>query len=260
MLYGGHVKSPQDIDFLQENNFNFGEVILRDSDSCRFWAEANIHNSFDSGFFLLAHGPREGPPNDLKSLWNKYYSALQETVDVLKPLSIGFLTIHMWMDPRFVCDHVRQEKTEILRQIVAYARAADVSIGLENLSENAIDLKAVVDVVPGLGITLDVGHGQLLTETNTSFGIIDKLAGSIKHVHLHDNRGGQGVRDDLHLPIGEGIVDFSRILKALVNRCYDGTLCLELKNEEMNESRVRVRAMIERMESLLSDRDDVRKE
>ncbi len=88
-----------------------------------------------------------------------------------------------------------------------------MSIGLENLSENALDLKAALDAVPGLGITLDVGHGSCLQKP-TLIRIIDKLADSIKHVHLHDNRGGQGVLDDLHLPIGDGIVEFPRILNA----------------------------------------------
>jgi sugar phosphate isomerase/epimerase len=244
MLYGGHVNSPEDIDFLKENDFDFGEVILRNSDSRRFWTDSKIHNTFESGFFLIAHGPREGPPNDVKGLWKKYYPALQETIDVAKHMGIGFLTIHMWMDPRFVWGHVRKEKNEILRQVVAYGDANNVNIGLENLSENALDLKAALDAVPDLGITLDVGHGQLLSETNTSFAIIEKLADSIRHVHLHDNRGGQGVLDDLHLPIGEGIVEFPRILRALVSKGYDRTLCFELKNDEINESSARVKALV----------------
>jgi sugar phosphate isomerase/epimerase len=253
MLYGGHVKSPADIEFLQQNNFDFGEVILSDGDSRRFWTDSKIYNTFDSGFFLLAHGPREGAPNDLKSLWKKYYPALQETVDVAVHMGIGFITIHLWTDPRFVWGHVRAEKHEILRQIVAYGNSNHVSIGLENLSENALDLKAVLDAVPGLGITLDVGHGQLLAETNTAFDIIGRLADSIKHVHLHDNRGGQGVLDDLHLPIGEGIVEFPRILKALVSKGYNGTLCFELKNEDLNASSAKVRSVIERMNQLGCD-------
>jgi sugar phosphate isomerase/epimerase len=253
MLYGGHVKSPEDIDFLQQNNFDFGEVILSDGDSRRFWTDSKIYNTFDYGFFLLSHGPREGAPNDVKGLWTKYFPALQETVDVAKQMGIAFLTIHMWMDPRFVWGHVRAEKNEILRQIVVYAKANNVSIALENLSENALDLKAALDAVLGLGITLDVGHGQLLAETNTSFDIIDRLADSIKHVHLHDNRGGQGVLDDLHLPIGQGIVEFPRILKSLVSKGYDGTLCFELKNEELNASSAKVRALIDRFGRSESD-------
>jgi len=247
MLYGGHVNNPGDIDFLRENTFDFGEVILRNSDSRSFWGESNVCNPLDSGFFLLAHGPREGPPNNVKSLWNNYYLALQETVDLAQRMGIGYLTVHLWTDPRFVWSSVLKEKKQILRELVAYGQARRVAIGLENLSENYLDLAAVLEAVPGLGITLDVGHGQLLTETNTSFDIIDRLADSIRHVHLHDNRGGQGVLDDLHLPIGEGIVEIPRILKALVNKGYDGTLCFELKNDVIGASCARVRAIIERI-------------
>jgi sugar phosphate isomerase/epimerase len=244
MLYGGHVKSLEDIGFLQDNDFDFGEVILSDSDSRRFWMESHIRNPFNSGFFLLAHGPREGPPNNIESLWTKYFPALKETVDVANHMGVGFVTIHVWTDPRFVWARVREEKKEILRQIVAYARANTVRISLENLSETAIDLKAVLDAVPDLGITLDVGHGQLLTEINTSFDIIERVGEHINHVHLHDNRGGQGVLDDLHLPLGEGKVEFSRILRALVAKGYDGTLCFELKKEVLNSSREIVKTVI----------------
>lgn len=250
MLYGGHVKSLEDIDFLQDNHFDFGEVILSDEDSRRFWMEANVSNRFDSGFFLLAHGPREGPPNNLNSLWTSYYPALKESVDVAKHMGIGFLTIHLWTDPRFVWTRVRQEKKEILKQVVAYGRADSVQISLENLSETGVDLKAVVDAVPDLGITLDVGHGQLLTEINTSFDIIARVGEFIKHVHLHDNRGGQGVLDDLHLPIGQGKVEFPRILRALVNKGYDGTLCFELKKDVLNASRAIVESVIDRVNQI----------
>jgi len=53
-------------------------------------------------------------------------------------------------------------------------------------------------------MTLDLGHGELLCEENRSLGFIEKFPERIKHVHLHDNRGGNSPTDDLHLPPGEG--------------------------------------------------------
>ncbi len=138
----------------------------------------------------------------------------------------------------------REEKRSFLTAICAYASENGVLIGLENLSETAADLGPVLEAVPDLGLTLDIGHGQLLASTNTSFDIIERLSASIKHIHVHDNRGGRGVKDDLHLPIGEGIIDFQKIFGALMNKGYNGTVTLELENEVLESSRKLIQEIV----------------
>jgi sugar phosphate isomerase/epimerase len=245
MLYGGHIKSLKDLDFLQSRGFDLGELILGHSHACRHCLELKITERCKPGFFLIAHGPREGPPNDVSHLWNSYYPALEETVQTCFRLGVNFLTVHLWLDQRFVKPAVVPEKTRFLKEIHAFGRARNVTISLENLSESARDLQVAIAAVPELSITLDVGHGQLLTEVNTSFDIIEEFHTSIRHVHLHDNNGGKGVKDDLHLPIGQGIVDFAGILRALIARDYNGTMTLELEPEDLESSRDRVREIVD---------------
>jgi sugar phosphate isomerase/epimerase len=244
MLYGGHVKTFEDIEFLRSLGFDFGELVLWNAQARRLWRSSGFSNEFSRGFFLLAHGPNEGSPNDITHLHNSCLPRLCKTVDVVSALGIRLLVIHLWMDRRFVTPEVRDEKKRVLRDLFDYGLARKVLICLENLSEDADDLGDVLKTVPGLGITLDVGHGQLLAETNTSFAIIDRHFDSIRHVHLHDNKGGTGVADDLHLPIGEGTVDFQSILTALVRRGYQGTITLEVKREFLASSLAKVRSMV----------------
>jgi sugar phosphate isomerase/epimerase len=248
MLYGGHVKSVDDIGFLQDLKFDLGEVILRNEESRAYWIDSGITNGFDSGFFLIGHGPQEGPPNDIEHLWNTYYPDLQQTVDVAHRLGIEFLTIHLWLDPRFVSPGAREEKKRFLKDIYAYGQPKRVVISLENLSETATDLSPIFEALPDLGLTLDVGHAQLLTDINTSFDIIQNLSASIKHVHLHDNRGGRGVKDDLHLPVGDGNIDFYGILGALMAKNYSGTVTLELEREVLEASREKIRQIVRDVE------------
>jgi sugar phosphate isomerase/epimerase len=245
MLYGGHVRSQEDIDFLQSAGFEFGEVVIRSERSRDYWRHSGTRNNSHPDFLLIAHGPFEGPPNDIDNLWTNYYPALRDTIDVARMMEICFLTIHLWMDPRFVKAEVIKEKKRALSDLFHYGRDHGVFISFENLSETADDFARVLESIPDLGITLDVGHGQLLTRTNTSFGIMDKLMGSIKHLHFHDNRGGRGVKDDLHLPIGDGIVDFRAILKTLLEKGYHHTLTLELENKDLIESRAKVKTLID---------------
>lgn len=246
MLYGGHIKSLDDIVFLKKFRFHLGEVVLRDAERREFWKNFGVQNDLSSGFLLLAHGPQEGPPNDITHLWQNYYPALLETVDVASMMRIEFLTVHLWTDPRFVAREAREEKKQLLRALCDYSRARNILISLENLSETSADLEEMVESVPDIGITLDVGHGQLLSEVNTSFGIIRALMPSIKHLHVHDNRGGRGVKDDLHLSVGEGIVDFDSIFGLLLLQGYNGTLTLEVENEALVTSRARTQMIVDR--------------
>ncbi|AFM25258.1 sugar phosphate isomerase/epimerase family protein [Desulfomonile tiedjei] len=247
MFFGGHVRHPEDIDFLQALEFDFGEVVIRDKASRALWSESNVRNMGNDTFFLLAHGPHEGPPNDPKNLWNIYVPALIETIDIAHGMNITLLTIHMWVDHRFVKRTIIEEKKNALRQVVDFGRQRNVSVSLENLSESAADIEAVLAVVPDLVLTLDVGHGQLLAKTNTSFEIIERLGPFIRHVHLHDNRGGKGVEDDLHLPIGEGVIDFHGILGLLKHRRYDGTMTLELERHSLEEGRRTVQRFLDNL-------------
>jgi sugar phosphate isomerase/epimerase len=244
MLLGGHVKAPGDLRVLQDLCFDFGELVFGDSKDRLSWRDSGVTSPLDSGFFLIAHGPAEGPPNDADRILNRYLPALKDSVDTAAIMGMDLLTIHLWMDSRFVKPRIMDLKKKVLRDLVGYAGEMKVTISLENLSEPASDLQPIIEAVPGLVLTLDVGHAQLLTKQNRSFEIIEHLGGCIRHVHLHDNRGGQGADDDLHLPIGEGIIDFPAILNRLLTAGYEGTMTLELETEDLDSARQSVQQMI----------------
>ncbi len=245
MLYGGHVTSEQDVIFLQSHEFDFGEVIFRDGTETTHYEDLRNAINDKGHFFLIGHGPAEGAPNDLQNLWNHYYRTLLTTIEIAQHVDIHFLTVHLWLDPRFVKPHVRAEKLRFLESIIEVGALRNILISLENLSENAKDLAHIINQIPAISLTLDVGHGQLLTKTNTSFDIINDLFFSIGHVHLHDNFGGNGVQDDLHLPIGSGKIEIEQIMSALLKKGYRGTVTLELKQDELERSLVKVRNMVQ---------------
>jgi sugar phosphate isomerase/epimerase len=145
------------------------------------------------------------------------------------------------MDSRFVHGHQIAEKKAVFKELFYYAADKQVAISLENLSESSSDLEFALEEIPEASITLDIGHGQLLTQENRSFEIIRRLGNRIRHVHAHDNSGGLGVKDDLHLPIGDGIIDFEAIIKELLASGYDKTITLELKQHELLSSREKLR-------------------
>ncbi len=238
MFFGAPARSLHDIARLRRTGFDFGEIAVANAGARRMWWESGVMNGGLGRFFLMAHGPLEGDPNDAGSLWKRYVPNLIATVDTLNRMSIRSLNIHLLVDSRIVSSLVLTEKIRALKEIVEYGRKNSVAINLENLSETAEDFYPVIDDVPGLGLTLDVGHANLGGSENKSISMIEKFGKRIRHVHLHDNRGGQSQDDDLHLPIGKGNVDFGSILNALVNTGYERTITLEVKPEFQESSRL----------------------
>ena len=247
MFYGGHVRTVGDIKHLKERGLDFGEVVLKDSQARDYWSRNRKELTADKGFFFIAHGPHEGDPNSLDNLHNNYIPALKETVLTVSRMGIGFLTTHLWMDSRYVLPDVIAVKIEALEDLRCFGEERHVEVSLENLSESNSDFSRIVSAIPELSLTLDVGHGQLLTRLNRSFEIIRDFHKRVRHVHVHDNLGGVGVQDDLHLPMGQGIVDFEGIFYELIKNGYDGTITLELKPEELEQSLVCAKSLVNRI-------------
>jgi sugar phosphate isomerase/epimerase len=64
-----------------------------------------------------------------------------------------------------------------------------------------------------------------MVPSNTTGQILRAHGKRLRHVHLHDNRGGHA---DLHLPLGAGNLDLRREIGALKECGFDGTITLEV--------------------------------
>lgn len=186
---------------------------------------------------FLSHGPEEGDPTDIKHLESAYLPKLKQALDQASRLPCPLLTVHFWLESRFLPPEVIASKIGLLRRVTEWGDDLGVQVDLENLSESYMDLDRALKAVPGLGITLDVGHAQLLASENESLSIIDHLFPRIRHLHLHDNNGGNSPRNDLHLPPGQGIVPFDAIFQRLQAKRYHGTGTLELSPDEAIKAR-----------------------
>ena len=241
---GGTARSPEDVAVLYDLGLDFAEVSLKDMSKFTNSISDFIELRRKTNLFYLCHGPNEGDPNDSVSLRKDYLPRILEILDIMPMLNISLLTLHLWMDYRFVKANLIDLKIELLRIIMDKAREANITICLENLSENCNDLDRVFKVLSQLYLTLDVGHAQLLRPETSAFDLIAAYPDRIKHLHLHDNMGGNSVNDDLHLPVGTGNVDFQGILGVLKEAGYMGTATLELKPQEIKRYLPFVRTLL----------------
>ncbi|MEW6263275.1 MAG: sugar phosphate isomerase/epimerase family protein [Thermodesulfobacteriota bacterium] len=189
------------------------------------------------GLSYLAHGPEEGDPRDLEHLEKEYLPRVERAVQAAAGLGCLGLTIHFWLEPRWLKPEVIDRKIKLLSEAASWGRRWGVPVNLENLSESWAALEPVMSSIPDLGLTLDLGHAQLLRKENASLDIIEHFFDRIRHIHLHDNQGGDSPRDDLHLPPGQGAVPFQAIFTELKKRGYRGTATLELKPSQLVEAR-----------------------
>jgi sugar phosphate isomerase/epimerase len=115
-----------------------------------------------------------------------------------------------------------------LNELLEVGRQVGVGLMLENLPgdyNNSAQLGELLDPLPELGLHLDIGHANLLVQTNSTFDLMHRYGDRLKHVHLHDNKGGDA---DLHLPLGSGTLDVRGCLKAVKDTGYDATIALEV--------------------------------
>jgi len=87
------------------------------------------------------------------------------------------------------------------------------------------------------GMTLDIGHGELLSEKNTAYDFLAQCHEKIYHMHVHDNRGGSTQADDLHLLPGQGRIDFGSILRVVGRKGYTRIMTIEVDPEHAEPGR-----------------------
>ena len=257
MRFAARAHSLDDVRFLAQARFEAAEIDWLEPELARAQMGELAALRAQTGIAYLAHGPKEGDPFTTAHHGPLLGPQVEALLDLAGELGIPLYTQHLWLDARFVPPEILAAKVALLARWTERARQAGVTLCIENLSEHAAHFTPAFEQVPGLQMTLDLGHGQILAPTvqddpapasqrariNAAFELIEHHGARIRHVHLHDNRGGDRVRDDLHLPLGKGNVDIPGILGALREAGYDGAFSFEVALEHVERGRELVREM-----------------
>src|SRR5262249_30990898 len=102
-----------------------------------------------------------------------------------------------------------------IRELLETSRRVGVGLMIENLPGNfntVEQLGELLGPLPELGLHLDIGHANLQVEVNTTEAILAAYGSRLRHVHLHDNKGGSA---DLHLALGAGTLDAAKHVRSL---------------------------------------------
>jgi sugar phosphate isomerase/epimerase len=247
LLFGARAHSPEEVELVVRMGFEFAEIDWKDPQEIRRVWEGLVDIQGRRSVAYLAHGPNEKDRFDADEITEHMAPRVCRLLDLASEMGIRTYTQHLCLDARSLSEDIVERKIDVLSLWAKYAAKLGVTFCLENLSEHAHHFAPAFQRIPDLYMTLDVGHAELLTETNTSMGFINRFPERIRHVHLHDNHGGTSAKSDLHLPPGQGSIDIHAILEGLLSTGYEGVLCLEIHTEHMEESRNLIRGMVEQI-------------
>ncbi len=149
-----------------------------------------------------------------------------------------------------VPDLLSRYLAEALATVLGRADDLGLRICLENMTPGTFSLSEPEEFdeplrrYPALEVTLDLGHAHIRSsEEHRSLAFIERHGDRIGHVHASDNRG----REDEHLPVGVGSVDFPRVIRALVRSGYESTVTVEVfapDREYLARSRDKLSALV----------------
>jgi len=92
------------------------------------------------------------------------------------------------------------------------------------------------EISEDIGLAFDIGHANINGQTEL---FLEVFSDKIVHIHAHDNNG----REDQHLGIGHGTIDWEKIAKILKKISYNKTIVVE-SIEHINESIQKLKTLL----------------
>ncbi len=184
---------------------------------------------------LICHLPTFVSTADLTdSLRKTSLDEVLQSLDVaadLRPLKVVLHPSHIGGLSVLVMDEAKERAWTSLEATVERADQLGVSLCVENMFPRSNfliepeDFGPVLESFPSLKLTLDTGHAHIGSRGGKrTLEFIERFAHRIGHIHANDNFG----KEDNHLPIGAGTIDFPKVVKLLKERGYDNTITLEV--------------------------------
>ena len=116
-----------------------------------------------------------------------------------------------------------------LRELSATSIKEGITLCIENhvgrLAQDPAVAVALCQAVPGLGLTLDPSHYVNGPHQDKEYGEVFPF---VQHVHLRDSGTGP---NQMQLQIGQGLIEYSRVLAQLARYNYNRTISIEIIDE-----------------------------
>lgn len=191
----------------------------------------------DLGLSAVGHTPWHLPiASPFPELRKTTRDLFRKALDCFADAGVTLVNVHPDQRvPMHSKDQVKALNSEVIGELAQDAAQRGITLMVENLDRlfaRPEDYREILDDNPEVGLHLDVGHANLnlgLGEANRTQAFLEAYGDRLMHVHISDNRGGDG---DLHLPLGAGTIDWRATVRALKDAGYDSTVTLEVFSRE----------------------------
>lgn len=174
-------------------------------------------------------------------LWTDYEEVRKAYLNICKRLvqvavSLGCMKINIH-SPHFYGRYSRNGKhkrrglsnfVKSLREISSFSRPREVMVILENIptpkSVRLKDFSYIIESVRDVGVHLDTGHAFIENGMRGIERYLRTFRQRLEHIHFNDNLG----ISDEHIGIGDGAVDFIKVMNILRRFRYSKTITLEV--------------------------------
>lgn len=154
---------------------------------------------------------------------------LKQASDFAKGLGIPAVQTHCGFIPSNPADPLYKEVVAAIREVASYCRKNGQMFRYETGQETPITmLRAIEDVgLDNQGINFDTGN-FILYDTGNPVDALDVVGKHVQGTHMKDGVFPVNPRDlGKEVPIGQGKVDFPRLIKKLRALNYQGALTIE---------------------------------
>lgn len=222
----------KEIDWIARMGFDFLDLTLEPpaADVRRLDLPALRASIEDNGLRVVGHTAYYLPLcSPFESLRRAAVHELKLCLEAFSQVGARWMNLHPdrqapLHDRKFVIERNIQS----LSALVPLARQHGIGLMIENLPgsfNTARQVAELLDPIPELGLHLDIGHANLLVDLNSTDELLAAFGKRLRHVHLHDNKGGNA---DLHLPLGAGTLETEHYVRSLQAVGYDDTITLEV--------------------------------
>ena len=234
---------PDVIEILADLEFTAVEIVLDDNGIQM--PPSRLVDDFDESLRIIRDTHRLDICSydvKIRAEGEEYYRRFEKICDLAKATKVVTLTI-----PSGEHGTPFNQEVEHLQRVVSVAEGRGARVAIKGqigcLSEDPDTVKTLCDYVPGLGLTLDPSHYLCSNHRNKNY---EKLLKYVYHTHLRDSK-----KDKLQVRVGQGEIEYGRLITQLQTVGYDRALCVHMTPMEDMDMRQELRKLRLLLDSLL---------
>jgi sugar phosphate isomerase/epimerase len=237
------IQIPEVIEVLSDLEFTSVEIVL-DDDGIQM-PPHRLMSEFDECLRLVRDTHRLDICSYnvlINASGEEHYARFEKVCDLAKATKVVTITI-----PSGEHGTPFNQEVEHLQRMVKISESRGVRVSLKSqigrLSEDPDTIKNLCEYVPGVGLTLDPSEFLCSPSKNKRY---DKLLKFVYHTHLRDSK-----KDKLQVRIGQGEIEYGRLITQLQSVGYDRALCVEMSPSDDMDMRQELRKLRLLLDSLL---------